>query len=77
MLWLGVFIALFVLDFVWAKYTYAMTNKRAWNAGGYAGLIIMLGGFAQISYTSDHLLLIPAVAGAVLGTTVAVKTAKH
>ena len=69
---LGVFTALTVLDFVWARYTYAMTNKKTLRAGGYAAMIIGLGGFATISYTSNHWLLLPAAAGAFCGTVLAV-----
>ncbi len=68
----GVFLALFLLDFVWAKYTYAMTDQRVVKSGVYASVIILLSGLAQIGYTSDPLLLIPAIAGAFFGTALAV-----
>jgi hypothetical protein len=68
-----VFFAMFALDFVWARYTYAMTAKRAGAASGYAGAIVLLSGTAAIGYTSDPWLLVPAVCGAVMGTWLAVK----
>lgn len=74
---LGVFIALFMLDFVWAKYTYAMTQKAAAWAGGYACVIILLGGYAAIGYTQNPWLLVPAMAGAFAGTWLAVRFQKE
>jgi len=69
-----VFGVLFVLDFVWARYTIAMTDRSATKAAGYAGIIIVLSGAAQIGYTADPWLLIPAFLGAFAGTYVAVRT---
>jgi hypothetical protein len=71
--WLFVFLSLVALDFVWAKYTQAITDKKPINAGLYAILILALGGFSIISYTTDHMLLIPACAGAFVGTYLAVR----
>ena len=70
---LFVFIAVFALDFVWARYTLAMTGKRRWAAGSYGALIIVLAGVAQIGYTSDPWLLVPAALGAFAGTAAAVE----
>lgn len=69
----GVFVALFLLDFVWAKYTYALTQGYAFLASSYAGALIVLSGAAAIGYTHDPLLLAPAMLGAFCGTLVAVK----
>lgn len=71
--WAAVFAALALLDFVWARYTLAITDKRAVPAGIYAVGILALGGFSVISYTTDHWLLIPACSGAFVGTFLAVK----
>lgn len=73
MMWLTVFIAVAVLDFVWAKYTSYVNDSRAVYAGVAAVLIMVLGGTAVIGYTSDPLMLIPAGAGAFVGTYAAVK----
>lgn len=73
MTYLAVFVALFCLDFVWAKYTYATTSRQALRASAYASAIIFLSGGAAIGYTSDHWLLLPAMAGAFAGTFVAVR----
>jgi hypothetical protein len=71
---IGVFIALFLLDFVWAKYTYAMTERRRVMSAGLASVLILLSGGAAIGYTSDPWMLIPAMLGAFVGTWVAVAT---
>lgn len=70
-----VFSAMFALDFIWAKYTAAITARRAPVAGLYASAIIVLSGTAQIGYTGNHWLLIPALLGAFAGTFAAIRTA--
>lgn len=67
-----VFICLLALDFVWAKYTYAMTQKRPVLAGGYAAVLIVLSGSAAIGYVNDPWMLLPAAGGAFSGTALAV-----
>lgn len=67
-----VFAAVFTLDFVWAAYTLAMTGREALLASSYAGLVIVLSGVAQIGYTKNKWLLIPAFVGAFAGTWVAI-----
>ena len=63
-----VFVALFTLDFVWARYNICTTSGKALKAGYYSVIIILLGGFSVISYTEDHWMLLPAAAGAFCGT---------
>lgn len=70
---LAVFAALFALDFVWARYTHAMTEHRAARAAHYATAIILLSGFGITQYANEPLYLIPAALGAWLGTYVAVR----
>jgi hypothetical protein len=62
-----------LLDYVWAKYTYAMTSHKPVLAGAYASAIFGLGGAAVLTYASNPWMLVPAVAGAFVGTWVAVK----
>lgn len=69
----AVFVAIFVLDFVWARYTYAMTQERPWAAGFYGAAIFLLSGFSVVQYTTNHWLLIPAAIGGFAGTFAAVK----
>ena len=71
--WLEIFVAMIAVDFVWAHYTKAITDKRALKAGLNAIGILALGAFGIISYTTNHWLLIPACAGAFVGTYSAVR----
>lgn len=73
---LGVVACMAALDFVWARYTFAMSKKQPFKAGGYASGIILLSGLTAIGYVSDHWMLLPAMAGAFLGTVLAVKLEK-
>ena len=68
-----VFMSVAALDFVWAHYTKCINSGRAIGAGVYAAIIIVLGGTAVIGYTSDPWMLLPAGAGAFVGTYAAVK----
>lgn len=71
-----VFGAVFVLDFVWAFYTKAIQNHAALRAASWAALLILLSGAAQIGYTHEPLLLIPAMFGAFGGTYTALRFTK-
>ena len=70
---LVVFAAVFTLDLVWAVYTLAIADRDAILASSYAGLVIVLSGIAQIGYTKNKWLLIPACIGAFAGTYIAVR----
>jgi hypothetical protein len=67
------FLSVAALDFVWAKYTYAMTGRRPIAAGLYASAIFGLGGVAVLTYATNPWMLLPAVAGAFVGTYIAVR----
>lgn len=62
------FAAVFVLDFVWAFYVDQVKERRAWSAAAWAGLLFLVSAFATVSYVDNHWLIVPAVAGAVMGT---------
>jgi hypothetical protein len=74
MKWIGVFLAMAALDYVWAKYTHAVTDRYINRASTYATLIILCNGFVVIEYVKDYWLLIPTAAGAYVGTWIAIKT---
>jgi hypothetical protein len=71
-----VFFATIAMDWVWAKYTIAISAKQALWAGWYSMWILGLGSIAVLSYTSNPWMLIPAVAGAYVGTVLAVCRAR-
>lgn len=64
----GIYAAVFALDFVWVFYTRATVGNHAVKAGLWAVGIILCSGFAQIGYTHDPTLLLPAALGAFTGT---------
>jgi hypothetical protein len=65
---LAVFVALFMLDFVWARYTLALTSARRIASANYAAILICLSGVAAVLYTREPWLILPAMAGAWAGT---------
>lgn len=67
-LWAIVFLAAFFLDVAWAIYTRHVVAHNAGWATLWTGVVMLLSGFNVIIYTEDHWLLIPAAAGAALGT---------
>ena len=70
--WIAIFAATLIADYFWAKWTAACTANLALDAAIYSALIVGCGGFTIVEYTSDHWLLIPAAAGAAVGTYYAV-----
>lgn len=68
LLYLAVFAAMVVLDFLWALYTIALTRHQSVRAGMFAGMWMTTQGFITMSYIAEHELLIPAILGAVVGT---------
>lgn len=68
-----VFAATFWLDFVWAKYTAAVTERRAERAAVLSGIIILFGAAATITYVDNHWMVVPATIGAALGTYAGIK----
>lgn len=73
MTWLAVFVGMFALDVVYARYTQAITAGKSTGAALYAAILIGLSAFVTVSYVQDHWLVVPLVAGAAIGTWVAVK----
>jgi uncharacterized membrane protein YfcA len=79
MIWqcIGVFAAMFAVDFVWAVWTYAITARKALLSSNYSAILILLSGFAAVGYVSNPWLLIPAMTGAWAGTFLSVYLAKR
>ena len=70
MIWqiLGIFVAVIILDILWAKYIQHVGEKRPVKAANYAVLLYLLGAFAVTSYVDNPYLLIPASLGSWIGT---------
>lgn len=68
-----VFLAYVVLDFVFARYTRAVTDQQRVAASAWSMAIVFLTGYITVSYVSDWRMLFPAAAGAFVGTFIGVK----
>jgi small-conductance mechanosensitive channel len=66
--WLGAFAAMFASDFAWSLYVAAVKDGAAVRASFWAVALFLLGAVAVIGYTKNRWLLVPAAAGAALGT---------
>jgi lipid-A-disaccharide synthase-like uncharacterized protein len=77
MKWLLVFVAMFAMDFVWARYTHAIAEHRAMPASFWAVAILGFSGYVTTSYVKDPWMLIPAGVGAFMGTWAAIWWAKR
>lgn len=67
------FLAYFILDIIWARYTLSVTNHQPWKAGMYAVLINGFAGLATVIYVADPYALIATAFGAFFGTFLAVR----
>ena len=70
------FLAVFLLDIVYTYYLRAVHEDKAMLAGMWSVGCYILGSMAVINYTSDHMLILPAIAGAFLGTFAGMKLKK-
>ncbi|MCK1543302.1 hypothetical protein IVB12_15410 [Bradyrhizobium sp. 179] len=67
-IWLGVFLLVAFLDFLWALYNRATVAKRPVRASMLATALYGVGAVSVMGYSNDPWLLIPACAGAFVGT---------
>lgn len=65
---ISVFVTMVFLDFVWAAYTIAISEKKAIRAGLTSIVIIVGSGYITREYVEDPWQLIPAGLGAFAGT---------
>lgn len=73
MIYFLVFFATAVTDFVWAMYINANAEKRAVAASLWSGGIIVIGSWVVKTYVDDFVYVVPAAAGAVVGTYVSMQ----
>ena len=64
----GVFGAMLVSDFIWAKYIATVASKDSFSAATYGVIVVVLGAYIVVSYVEDKRLIIPAAIGAFIGT---------
>lgn len=65
------FFAVVVLDIVNTYYLQSITNHKPFLASFWAVIVTFVGAYAVINYTSNHMMLIPALLGAFVGTYIA------
>lgn len=67
------FFAIFFLDIVYTYYLRCVQENKALGASVWSMACYILGSVAVINYTTNHWLIIPAIAGAFVGTWVGMK----
>jgi hypothetical protein len=65
--------SMLLLDMLWVKYTHAMMQHRALAAGLWAGGITACLAIVTVSYVENPWMVIPTVAGSVVGTYIATR----
>lgn len=68
MTWALVFVAVAVSDALWTAYIRAVTMARPVKAACYSAALVGVGMLVTLTVVSDHMTLIPACAGAFVGT---------
>lgn len=63
-----VFLAMAVIDYMWAKYVLTASSNKALLASVWAVPLAMLSGYTAISFVANPWMLIPAGVGAFVGT---------
>jgi hypothetical protein len=71
------FFSIFFLDIVYTYYLRCVANDNVLGASFWSVACYILGSVAVISYTTNHWLIIPALAGAFCGTYVGMKVKKR
>lgn len=70
--WLTTFIAVFIADVCWTYWGRRIKDGAPNVAANWAAALFLTSGFATISFVSNFWLLIPATAGAWVGTRFAI-----
>ena len=71
--YINTFFSLFFIDIFYTYYLKSVTDSKVLVASLWSVVITILGANVVISYTTDHMLLIPAAMGAFCGTFVGMK----
>lgn len=70
MIWQAVlvFVACAISDVLWAFYIKATAGHHTWLAACGSAAIVLVGCFSVVEYITNHVMIIPAAAGAFVGT---------
>jgi hypothetical protein len=63
-----IFIATIVVDISWTLYLIKVEERKPVQSGIWAVVIYLFGALVVMSYTTNHLLIIPAILGSFIGT---------
>jgi hypothetical protein len=67
-LFLAVFVAMAINDWIWALYIATVSENKALAAASWSAVIIIVGGFTTLSYVHSPMLIFAAALGAFVGT---------
>lgn len=70
---LGVMLSTALADVCWTYYFLRVSEKRAVAAGWWSALVVAFGAVVTVSYIHDSTLLLAAIVGAFLGTSLTVR----
>lgn len=70
------FLALFFTDIIYVHLVKSIQQDQVWRAAFWGMIVTFASSIAIINYTSDHMALIPALAGAFFGTFFGMKLRK-
>lgn len=73
---LVVFVAMVVVDFMWARYLVTATAGKAMQSALWSIGIVLSNGLVVIEYTTSHWMILAAAVGSFVGTYVSVKYKK-
>jgi hypothetical protein len=71
-----VMVGMFLVDMAWTYYMKYVAADRAYLAGFWSSVLILLSAFVTVNYVHDYRLVVAAVIGAFFGTVVAMKWKK-
>jgi len=76
-IFMAVFTAYFVFDWLYAKYTLAIANLKAVSASILGMIIYVISAFGVLNYVENFLYIIPMVIGGGFGMFFAIQREKH
>lgn len=63
-----IFLGTVIVDIAWTLYLIKVEERSVFQSGMWAVVIYLVGALIVLSYSNNHLLLIPAVLGSFIGT---------
>lgn len=70
---LTAFFGMVLVDVTFTFYVIKATEGKAYASGAYAALMTLINGMVTLAYVNSKLMLLPAAAGAFVGSVLAIK----